>query len=146
MRHQAATQMNEEERRMGNRLKEKNKSGSGQVTALRRIHITCGMEEGNAFRGQNDFFKERGMPFYVQVEKGFGFQLYIWTQNTMKMQQFITHLQLGHKYPTHAKYKDLTKEGYEKSEHDKSPLIFWVKRDPLKVLYSLWFHYPNTSV
>jgi hypothetical protein len=115
----------------------------------------AGLDEGNSFQAQNHFFQEKvtvkmfqnpmrradivfcfqGMPYFVQNSKGFGFQLYIWTQNTMKIQEFITHVQLSHKDPTHPKFKGdtLLEDGYEKVEHEKSNIIFWIKRDPKKV-------------
>jgi hypothetical protein len=132
MMNEAATSMDTEEVRMANRLREKNKTGTGPIVALRKLHISCGIDEGNSFGTQNKFFEERGMPFFRQVSKGFGFQLYIWTQDTMKIQEFITHIELSHKDPTHPKFKDLLEDGYEKVEHDKSDIVFWIKRDPKK--------------
>ncbi len=136
------TAMDEEEQRMGARLRSRAKEGaSGPVEALRKLFITFGNQEIAAFDQQNVFFQSKGMPYYSRIQKGFGFQLYLWTQNTTKVADFVTGIVLSHKDPAHEKHKDLAEEGYDLVEHPNSNLQFWLKRELTKVSQNIFIFF-----
>ena len=117
MRHAQETQMSEEELKIAQRIREKNKDGLGaRPQAIRALHMTVGVKEADFYQRQNDHLKSRGLPYFERMDKSLGNSIYLWYQLTYDSDAFITDIMLGHKDADSEYYRDLLKMNYKKKE------------------------------
>ena len=137
LRHSAANAMDQEELRMARTIRSKSKADStSMIEGIRKFHICRGQEECDAFGAQQTLLEERGMPFFVKMNRSFGNQFWLWFQNTYDNKRMITNMELSSKDPTHATYRnpeEMQKDKWEGYTHHDLQCIFYVKRDPTKI-------------
>jgi hypothetical protein len=133
MNHAADVAMDKEEQRMAMRMRSKNKDSGDRPEGIRRMFMTQGEEEGDAFQKQQDLLLDKGLPYYTRMDRSFGNQIFIWTETTFDPSQFITTLELAHKLDASPLYKDLSENGFEPVTHESTNLVIWIKRDKTKI-------------
>ena len=136
LKHGLDVALSNEEKLMAKAIKSSAAETAARPEAIRRLYITQGDVDMQSFYEQNTLLEERGLPFYIRMDKSLGNGLYMWIQSSMDPKQFITSLEFGHKDPTHPKYKDpkkMEKDKYEAVGHDKMNLVIWIKRDVTKI-------------
>eukprot|EP01038_Epipyxis_sp_PR26KG_P007862 gene7862-10671_t len=132
LKYNAQIQMDDEELRMAKNIRSKNADISTRPECVKNIHITWGDKEADYFKKQNDHLQEKGLPYFIKIERSIGNQLHIWYQNTFDKQAFITNIELSSKDPTSEHHRDpidLQRHGYECITHEKTKLEIWVRRN-----------------
>jgi hypothetical protein len=117
MRYAQDTAMNEEEMKIANRIKEKNKDGLGnRPQAIKSLALTSGTKELEYFEKQNAHLKSRGLPYYERMEKSLGNQVYLWSQLTYESNDFLTDIVLSSKDSDSEYYKDILQLNHKKRD------------------------------
>lgn len=133
LKHAAGTYMDPEELRMAHAIRSKNPEGDNlAVEAIRKLYITHGQDDTDAFSTQQITLEEKGVPFYRRMGRSIGNQLFVWMQMTFDNKLMLTHMELTHKVEGHPRYMDPRKMESEKFTavtHPSTNLIFWVKAD-----------------
>ena len=91
IRHSAETAMDQEEIRMMQNLRKNQGNADAKPEAIRKLHITHGQDETES-PGSSSTLEDRGIPFYVRMERSIGSQFYLWYQNTFDNKQMITNI------------------------------------------------------
>ena len=137
LRNSAATAMDQEEIRMARKIKGSSAATeTGRVEGIRKLFITKGPDESYAFEAQQKILEEKGIPYYERMERSFGNQFYIWTQNTYDNRQMITHIEFFSNIEGEELYhsdEEMRKDKWEPYGHHDLRMTVWVKRDPTKL-------------
>ncbi len=134
--HSAATAMDQEELRMAANMRKNNSSADAKPEGIRKLHITHGAEETEAFGRQQRTLEERGIPFYHRMERNFGNQFFLWYELTFDNQQMITNLDFCSSIEGEETYQDpeaRKKDKWEAYGHHDLKMIMWAKRDLTKI-------------
>ena len=95
---------------------------SGKVRAIRKVKVTVGKEETEAFASKQSEMKVKSLPHFTMVEKSIGTydQIQIWYELSMDADEFITGITLASNDEDDDElYKDLSHRGFEKVSHDR---------------------------
>lgn len=93
---------------------------SGKVRAIRKIAITVGQAETEAFRSKQSEMSAKRLPHFKMVEKSIGTyeQIQLWYELSLDADEFITSIVLASNNPDDDElYNDLSHRDFEKLSH-----------------------------
>ena len=98
--------MDDEELLMVKNIKSKNANVANQPECIKNLHITWGDQESDYFKKQNDHLKDKGLPYFVKMQRSIGNQLYLWSQSSFDNRTFVTNIELSHKDPSNELHRN----------------------------------------
>jgi hypothetical protein len=126
------TKLSPEEARMADKLRRSKQYEQSNVTAIKNVRMTVGEVEEEDMKQENEVLSKRGLPVYIRTSTSLGSKVYLWSQHTTNIKEFITSIEFGHKNPLNKKHKSpetMVKDNWILVGHNLVDLQIWIKRD-----------------